>query len=159
MDLTSRNHRVFTKSEGVMDIYQKYGGFDFFHRIIYDLYLELFDHPEISMHFIGVDIERLSKMQTEFLGEAIGAGPIYKGGDIKVVHKEMGITKFQFEIVAKRFAQIFQEHGLQPDEVKFIMQFVGSYQGAIVTSKYSLMDRIMRPIYKFFYFLRGKKSI
>lgn len=53
-----------------MTIYEKHGGFDFFHKIIYELYLEFFDHLEISFHFFGVDLLTLSHRQAEFLCEA-----------------------------------------------------------------------------------------
>ena len=49
-----------------MTIYEKYSGYEFFHNYIYGLYLDMFDHPEISIKFVGVDIERLSKHQTQF---------------------------------------------------------------------------------------------
>jgi hemoglobin len=75
-------------------IYAKYGGYDFFHKCIYDLYLDMFDHPEISYHFVGVDIERLSKFQALFLTRAIGGPDVYKGGIIKDVHGHMGITPY-----------------------------------------------------------------
>lgn len=131
-----------------MTIYQKYGGYDFFHKIIYELYLELFDHIEISYHFIGVDIERLSNLQAQYLCEAIGSPPMYKGRDIQHVHKFLKVTEYEFETVAKRFTEIFKNNGLEDDEVEFIMNFIKSKQPAIVTAKNTPMDRIARYIYK-----------
>ena len=84
-------------------IYEKYGGFDFFHKTIYELYLELFDHIEISYHFLGVDMQRLSRMQAQFLCEAIGGPPMYKGGDVVAVHKHLRVTEYEYDIVTKRF--------------------------------------------------------
>lgn len=129
-------------------IYEKYGGYDFFHKIIYELYLELFDHIEISYHFIGVDIERLSHLQAQYLCEAIGGPEMYKGRDIARAHKHLRITKYEFETVAKRFAAIFKSNGLSDEEVKFIMDFISSKSPIIITAKNTLIDRIMRFIYK-----------
>ena len=82
-----------------MTIYDKYGGYDFFHKIIYELYLELFDHIEISYHFIGVDIERLSNLQAQYLCEAIGGPKMYQGRNIAVVHKYLRVTDYEFDTV------------------------------------------------------------
>lgn len=133
---------------GKMTIYEKYGGFEFFHKIIYELYLELFDHLEISYHFFGVDMMTLSQRQAEFLCEAIGGPKIYKGGDISIVHKRMRISEYEFDTVAKRFGEIFKRNGLTDDEVDFIMDFVRSKKPNIVTAKNTTMDRVMRFLYK-----------
>ncbi len=133
---------------GKITIYEKNGGFEFFHKIIYELYLELFDHLEISYHFFGVDMLTLSQRQAEFLCEAIGGPPMYKGGNIAIVHKRMRITEYEFDTVAKRFGEIFKRNGLTDDEVDYIMDFVRSKKSVIVTAKNTPMDRIMRFIYK-----------
>jgi|GEM_PF-2198995 len=142
-------------------IYNKYGGWPFFQRIIFELYVELVDHPEISYHFVGVDIDRLSRLQAEFLCQAIGGPEKYQGRPIAPVHNPMGISQFQFSVVAKRFAQIFKDNGLTNEEVKIIMDFVGSYQSSIVTRKMAFIDRIMKPFYEMVYrfrrTLRSKK--
>lgn len=131
-----------------MNIYDKYGGYDFFHKIIYELYLELFDHLEVSYHFIGVDIERLSNLQAQYLCEAIGGPPMYKGRDITKVHKYLRVTDYEFETVAKRFSEIFKSNGLTNDEIEFIMAFIKSKQTCVVTAKNTLIDRVMRFLYK-----------
>lgn len=129
-------------------IYEKYGGFDFFHKIIYELYLELFDRIEISHHFIGVDMIRLSRMQAQYLCEAIGGPPMYQGGNIMAVHKDLKVTEYEFDVVAKRFAEIFKSNGLEEDEIKFIMRFIGSKKSVIVTAKNTLIDRIVKYLTK-----------
>lgn len=129
-------------------IYEKYGGFDFFHNTIYQLYIELFDHIEISYHFFGVDLRKLSMLQAQFLCEAIGGPPMYKGGNVQIVHKHMKVTEYEFETVVDRFQEIFERNGLDKDEVKFIVTFIRSNKDMIVTSKNSWIDRIARYFYK-----------
>jgi hemoglobin len=141
-------------------IYEKYGGFDFFHNTIYQLYIELFDHIEISYHFFGVDLQKLSMMQAQFLCQAIGGPPMYKGGNIQIVHKHMKVTEYEFETVVDRFQEIFERNGLDKDEVKFIVTFIRSNRDMIVTSKNSWMDRIARYFYKrFFKFKKFLKQL
>ena len=131
-----------------INIYEKYGGFDFFHKIIYELYLELFDHLEISYHFFGVDMLALSRKQAEFLCEAIGGPKMYTGGNIILVHKHMRITEYEFETVVMSFREIFKKNGLENDEINLIINFIRSKKSMIVTAKNTPMDRLMRFVYK-----------
>jgi hemoglobin len=142
-------------------IYNKYGGWNFFKRIIFELYIELVDRPEISHHFIGVDIDKLSTLQTQFLCQAIGGPQKYSGKSLANVHRFLGISEFQFSIVADRFAQIFRDNGLNSEEVKTIMDFVLSHRQEIVTQKMARIDRVMRSVYGVVNYIcrlfRGKK--
>lgn len=130
-------------------LYDKYGGYDFFHDCIYGLYLDMFDHPEIAYHFVGVDIERLSRQQTDFLVRAIGGPDLYDGGALREVHAGMDITPFQFDEIAMAFRQVFIDKGVSPEDADAIMAFVASHRHDIVTARTSAMDRIMRPFYRF----------
>ncbi len=134
-----------------MSIYEKYGGWDFFHKCIYGLYLDMFDHPEISYHFLGVDIETLSKHQTQFLVRAIGGPLNYDGRPIKEVHQDKDISLFQFKEIARAFEHVFLKNGVSKEDVKVIMTFVGSFEKQVVTKKITLIDRIMIPCYQLFY--------
>lgn len=136
-----------------MTIYEKYGGYDFFHGTIYALYLDMFDHPEISYHFIGVDIHRLSRMQTQYLIRAIGGPNLYEGGSIPEVHRNMQITPFQFKEIANSFRQIFLDKGVAPADVSIIMNFIAGHKKQIVTANQSLIDKIMKPFYRLVNFI------
>ncbi|MFT6632670.1 MAG: hemoglobin [Bacteriovoracaceae bacterium] len=133
-----------------MNLYDKYGGFEAYHKIIYKLYLDLFDHPEVAYHFIGVNIETLSKHQAQFLCRALGGNVKYEGRSMKDVHLGMNISEFQFKEVAQSFSEIFLRSGFEENDVAFIMRFIGRYEKVIVSCKFSMIDRIMIPIYHIF---------
>lgn len=132
-----------------MNLYEKYGGWDFFHRCIYDLYLDMFDRPEISYHFLGVDIETLSKHQTQFLVRAIGGPKVYQGKPIHEVHMSKEISLYQFKEIASAFKEVFIKNGVSKKDAETIMKFVASFENQVVTCKKSRIDRIMIPIYRF----------
>jgi len=131
-------------------IFEKYGGHDFFKDCIYSLYLDMFDHPEISYHFIGVDIHVLSQNQTAYLIRAIGGPDLYIGRPLPEVHKNLDITTYQFKEIAKAFRQVFIDKGVSKEDAEVIMKFVSGHEKAIVTRKSSWIDRVMKPIYRFF---------
>lgn len=132
-----------------MNLYDKYGGFEAYHKIIYKLYLDLFDHPEVAYHFVGVNIETLSKHQAQFLCQALGGNIKYQGRSMSEVHHGMNISEFQFKEVAQSFSKIFINNGFEEKDVAFIMRFIGRYEKVIVSCKFSMIDRIMIPIYHF----------
>lgn len=132
-----------------VSIYDKYGGWDFFHKCIYGLYLDMFDHPEISYHFVGVDIQLLSKLQTQFLVRAIGGPQVYDGRPIKQIHFPKNISEYEFNEIAKAFHDVFIKHGVSEQDADFIMKFVASFKNDVVTTKLNAVDRFMIPIYNF----------
>ena len=67
-------------------IYEKYGGYSTIYNAIEDLYEEMCDHPEIAQHFLGVDLERLIKLQTQFVSKALGGPVEYKGRPMGRAH-------------------------------------------------------------------------
>ena len=73
---------------------------------------------------------------------------MYKGKEIAFVHKYLRVTEYEFETVAKRFALIFINNGLDEKEVKFIMNFINSKKSLIVTTKNTPIDRLMQYFYK-----------
>jgi truncated hemoglobin YjbI len=137
-------------SDKEISIYARYGDFVFWHGFIYDLYLELFDHPEVSYHFLGVNLLRLSELQTQFLIEHIGGPKVFEGRSIKKVHRDMDITNYQFQVVAKRFEGVFLDNGISKKDTAVIMKFIAANKKDIVTSDWSPIDCVMMPIYNLF---------
>lgn len=139
--------RKKAKAVKEQSIYKRYGGYEFFHGCIYELYKDMFLRPEISHHFLGVDIDILSRHQTQYLVKHIGGPHRYGGKPIKWVHRNMDITDFQFDEIAKAFKQVFLDRGVSEEDTQTIMNFVASRKGSIVTASWSLIDGIMMPIY------------
>ena len=132
----------------VISIYEKYGDFEFWHGMIYQLYLDMGDHPEISYHFIGVDLEWLSRRQAEFLVTHIGGPQLYKGPSIKVVHRAMKISGFQFDQILQAFRLIFIKNDIHEDDVKAIMDVISPFKGDIAKTNETVIDKLMIPVYR-----------
>ncbi len=130
-------------------IYDKYGGYDTIYSAIINLYEEMCDHPEIGQHFIGVDIERLTQLQTQFVSRALGADIEYKGRSMERAHAPLHITDFQYDEISKCFSKIFVKHGFEPEDMKVIENLLFSLRKPIVTSKFNLLDFLFKPLYRF----------
>ncbi len=121
--------------------------YDRVYLVIVDLYEELCDHPEIAYHFIGVDIERLIKLQTQFVSKALGYDIDYTGRPLYRAHHHLDITEFQYQEVDKIFANLFLKHGFSTQDSKKIKDCLIQVRPKIVTSKWSFIDQLVRPIY------------
>lgn len=138
-----------------MNLYEKLGKEEGWYEVLYQLYCELIDHPEISHHFIGVDIERLSQLQTQYLCMAFGSPKPYLGRNLKMVHKPMGITPFQFKVVVDRIEKILKEKGVERADINQVVKVFKSHRGVVVTQKSSWIDQILIPWYKLLYRMRA----
>lgn len=134
-----------------MNLYQKLGKEEGWYDILYHLYCELIDHPEIAHHFLGVDIEKLSQKQTQYLCSAFGSPKPYTGRDLKIVHKDMGITPFQFKVVVDQIEYILKMKGVDSADSKVIVRVFKAHRGIVVTAKRSIYDQILIPWYRFVY--------
>ena len=130
-------------------IYEKYGGYNTIYNIIFELYQELCDHPEIAIHFIGVDIDRLIRLQTQFVSRALGANIEYKGRPLGRAHHHLDITNFQYNEVQRIFANLFVKHGFSEEDANTVRELLKEEQAKIVTAKWSLIDMIVKPFYMF----------
>lgn len=116
--------------------------------VIFNLYEELCDHPEIAQHFIGVDIDRLIKLQTQFVSKILGYNIEYTGRPLYRAHIHLEITDFQYNEVSKIFSKLFVKHGFSNEDVEKIKHALIQVRPAIVTSKFSIVDQIVKPFYK-----------
>ena len=128
-------------------LYDKYGGYNTIYKIIVDLYKELCDHPEIAQHFIGVDLDRLIKLQTQFVSRALGASIDYKGRPLRRAHHFLNITEFQYCEVGKIFISIFMKYGFNDEDARAVIELLKQEQANIVTARWSLIDSIVKPFY------------
>lgn len=128
-------------------IYTRHGGYQTIYTIIYELYQELCDHPEIAQHFIGVNIDRLIKLQTQFISKSLGANIDYNGRALYRAHHHMHITSFQYEQVSHTFIKLFKKHGFHGPDLEAVIELLKAEQGKIITSNNSLIDSLVKPFY------------
>ena len=82
--------------------------------------------------------EQVAKMKRELveqISEASGGPLQYKGPDMKTVHKGMGITDAQFDALAADLKKALEKNNVAPEDVKKVLDAVGSYRKEIVEPK------------------------
>ena len=75
-------------------------------------YQRLVADPELGPVFAGVDVERLVRMQEEFLGVAFGSTDHVADADLRVAHARRDISGRQFSRFVELFVDTLAERDL-----------------------------------------------
>ncbi len=113
-------------------IYEKYG-FDAISKIVHDFYDRVLKSDIVKPYFVGYDMKRIITHQTEFLCMALGGPANYKGRELEMAHRKLGITNQAFDEVAELLEETLEDHGLTDDERDEILELVGGTKPVIVT--------------------------
>lgn len=112
-------------------LYEILGGSDRLTEIVADMYSRVLGDPELAHFFEGVSIERLQRMNREFIGSALDGPIAYSGGDLVAVHRGRGIGRKHFSAFVGHFADALQAHGVQPDAIDAVLGRLAMYGGKI----------------------------
>lgn len=83
----------------------------------------------------GAEVAKMKRELVEQFSEASGGPLKYKGPDMKAVHKGMGITDAQFDAAAANLRKALEKNNVAAEDVKQVLDAVGSYRKAIVEPK------------------------
>ena len=117
-------------------LYQRIGGADAIEAAVRLMYDKILDDPMVApffARFAPSRMERLVRMQCDFIGSAIGGTEVYTGGDMPSVHRDRGITSAHFARVASHLAATLDELGVGANDAADLLAIVGSLHDAVVT--------------------------
>lgn len=81
------------------------------------------------------EVAKMKRELVEQFSQASGGPLKYTGPDMKSVHKGMGITAAQFDAAAADLKKALEKNKAAPDDVKKILDAVGSYRKEIIEPK------------------------
>jgi hemoglobin len=106
---------------------------DFVNMAANDPKVDFFRHNKFKL-----DAEQIVKMKRELveqISQATGGPLKYTGPDMRKVHKDMGITNEQFDAAAADLKKALEKNKVASEDVKKILDAVGSYRKEIVQPK------------------------
>lgn len=118
-----------------MSIYGDIGGQDALVAVVDDFYERVLGDRELAGFFTGVNVSRLKGMQVEFFAVALGGPDEYRGRTMKEVHRGLGITRRQFDLVAGHLDGSLRSAGVPGDVVQEILATVAPLAADIVSSR------------------------
>lgn len=118
-----------------MSIYEQIGGEPAITAVVDDFYRRVLADDELGDFFIGVNMPRLKRLQTEFFTVALG-GPqdAYTGAAMTDVHRGLEIGSHHFALVAAHLADALTAAGVHGDLVATIIGSLAPLQEQIVTA-------------------------
>jgi hemoglobin len=85
-------------------IYETIGGMPAIVAVVDDFYSRVLADPELAGFFSGTDMARLKTRQAEFFAAALGGPVPYTGAAMADAHRNRGIGKSHFDLVAGHLA-------------------------------------------------------
>ena len=112
-------------------LYERMGGQEKLAKIVFQMYQRVLRDPELAPFFEGVSMERLKKMNTEFLASALD-GPInYTGAELIAAHGGRGITRAHFSAFVGHLADAMRENGISERDIDDVLGRLAMYAGKI----------------------------
>jgi hemoglobin len=100
-------------------------------EIVHEMYSRVLADPELAPFFQNVQIDRLRRMQYQFIASALD-GPIdYSGAELTAVHKNRGITGHHFAKFCGHFADALEAHGASRFDVDQALGRLATYKDKI----------------------------
>ena len=113
------------------DLFEQFGGAEQLAEIVRDMYDRVQADPELAPFFENVQMDRLHRMQYEFLSSALD-GPIdYTGAELTAIHKGRGITGHHFATFCNHFASAAEAKGVDASSVDAALARLALYKDAI----------------------------
>ena len=112
-------------------LFERFGGREKITAIVSSLYERVLADDELAPFFAKTSIERLQRMQFEFVASALD-GPIsYTGAELTAAHKGRGIAGKHFAAFCGHFADAAEEHGVASQDVDAALGRLATYKGKV----------------------------
>lgn len=115
-------------------LFESLGGAHRVAQVVADFYQRILADEELRPFFRDVQMERLQRMQTEFISAMID-GPIkYSGAELTEIHHGRGIEEKHFSRFVAHIADTLQEHAVAPELIDQILGRLALYSNQITGS-------------------------
>lgn len=115
-----------------MNLFQRYGGYDTFSRIVGAFYRSVLREPTLQPYFEGVNIERLMEHQTKFLAMVLGGPARYEGVTLQQAHARLKISGQDFDLVAELLVEALQDASMAQEDIDHVVGIVLGTRSQIV---------------------------
>ncbi|KAF4729376.1 hypothetical protein FOZ63_006307, partial [Perkinsus olseni] len=131
-------------------LFERLGGDTALEACIGLVYAKALQDPRTRAYFEKNQrkIDSIKKKMHQFLSGQFGGASKYDLDDLKMMHYQMNITDFQFDVMSELFHHTFEAVGAHPNAVKDAMRAIGQVRKAITTGCTVRMELARRSIEK-----------
>jgi hemoglobin len=113
-------------------LFEQLGGVDGVEQIVRVMYDRVLQDPELAPLFANADLERLRRMQFQFVAAALGGPVVYTGQELRKAHARVGVTDHAFAKFCGHLADAMDERCIGPNDVNAVMARLSMYKDPIV---------------------------
>ncbi len=113
------------------ELFERMGGADQLAKIVTEMYDRILKDPELAPFFAHVEIERLQRMQYEFLASAFNGPVNYMGSELTAIHRNRGIRSTHFALFCNHFADAARSHGANERDIDSALGRLATYKDKI----------------------------
>ncbi len=114
-------------------LFEKYGRTPAVSTIVKSFYKQVMAQSQLRGYFSGVPLERLIEHQIAFVSVAMGEeASAYTGRDIADAHRNLRVSKGDFDLVASLFERSLREAQLETADVMTIMNKISMLRAQVV---------------------------
>lgn len=112
-------------------LFDRLGGASGVAELVEEMYARVLDDPELAPFFQNVSMDRLHRMQYQFIASALDGPVQYSGAELNSIHRGRGITAHHFASFCGHFADAVEAHGATPREVDDALGRLATYKDKI----------------------------
>jgi len=113
-------------------LYDRIGGQSGIDSIVEELYTRVTTDSVLGSYFRNVSVDRLKVMQRHFLAAATGGPMNYSGRPLSVVHKPLGISRYEFNRYVQLMVESLSKLGVSEEDSQQAVATINIYAGDIV---------------------------
>ena len=115
----------------VTKLFERLGGASELAKIVREMYDRVLSDPELGHFFENTSMERLQRMQYQFLASAFDGPVEYAGTELRAIHSGRGITAKHFAKFCGHFADAMEAHGVNPHDIDIALSRLAMYKDKI----------------------------
>jgi len=112
-------------------LFDRLGGAVGVAAIVKEMYERVFADPELAPFFENVSVERLHRMQYQFVASALDGPVEYTGAELTAIHRGRGITAYHFAAFCGHFADALEAHGATKHDLDQALGRLATYKDKV----------------------------
>ena len=112
-------------------LFDRLGGAAGLANIVDEMYQRVLADPALAPFFQHVQMDRLKRMQYQFMASALDGPSDYTGAELNAIHRGRGITGEHFAKFCGHFADAIKAAGATPREVDDTLGRLATYKDKI----------------------------
>ncbi len=113
------------------NLFERVGGAEGIAEIVNSMYDRVLADPQLAPFFENVSMQRLRRMQFEFIASAFDGPVVYTGAELTAIHKGRGITSHHFAAFGGHFADAAEAHGVSAHDIDTALARLAIYKDKI----------------------------